>query len=200
MSNHYDFEKNAALLPILFLGFPPITSANLDISHMMGICEKFGTITSYYLNKSTKPQMRSYILFTYDNIKNALRAKQELCRRKDLLGDKRVEITLLLDEESITKGRDFSNTEKNFAYEEADEKTKKPPSKPNYGQGQGQGYGNFQAPGLVPGNYPMIPPHPGMMGQNYGYPPGQYPPPNYAGHQPPNFGYFQPMQFSQDQK
>jgi hypothetical protein len=77
---------------------------------MMGICEKFGTITNYYLKKSTNTQMRSYILFTYDNLKNALRAKQELSRRKDLLGEKRVEITLLLDEESVTKGRDFSNT------------------------------------------------------------------------------------------
>lgn len=76
----------------------------------MGICEKFGTITNYYLKKSTNTQMRSYILFTYDNLKNALRAKQELSRRKDLLGEKRVEITLLLDEESVTKGRDFSNT------------------------------------------------------------------------------------------
>ena len=64
---------------------------------MMSICEKFGTITNYYLKKSTNTQMRSYILFTYDNLKNALRAKQELSRRKDLLGEKRVEITLLLD-------------------------------------------------------------------------------------------------------
>lgn len=50
------------------------------------------------MKKSTNTQMRSYILFTYDSLKNALRAKQELCRRKDLLGEKRVEITLLLDE------------------------------------------------------------------------------------------------------
>lgn len=74
------------MLPILFLGFPPITSANVDIGHMMNICDKFGTITNYYLKKSTNAQMRSYILFTYDNLKSALRAKQELCRRKDLLG------------------------------------------------------------------------------------------------------------------
>ena len=53
---------------------------------MMNICDKFGTITNYYLKKSTNAQMRSYILFTYDNLKSALRAKQELCRRKDLLG------------------------------------------------------------------------------------------------------------------
>ena len=90
MGNHYEFEKNAVLLPVLFLGFPPITSANVDVNHMMGVCEKFGTITNYYLKKSTNTQMRSYILFTYDNLKNALRAKQELSRRKDLLGEKRV--------------------------------------------------------------------------------------------------------------
>lgn len=74
------------MLPVLFLGFPPITSANVEINHMLGVCEKYGTITNYYLKKSTNAQMRSYFLFTYDTLKNALRAKNELCRRKDLLG------------------------------------------------------------------------------------------------------------------
>lgn len=58
--------------------------------------------------------MRSYALFTFDQVKSALKAKQELCRRKDLLGEKRVEITLLLEEDSVTKGRDFSHTEQYF--------------------------------------------------------------------------------------
>jgi hypothetical protein len=34
--------------------------------------------------------MRSYILLTYDNVRNAMKAKMELSKRKDLLGDKRV--------------------------------------------------------------------------------------------------------------
>jgi hypothetical protein len=63
------------MLPILFLGFPPITSANVDINHMLNVCEKYGTIINYFLKKSTNAQMRSYFLFTYDNLKNALRAK-----------------------------------------------------------------------------------------------------------------------------
>lgn len=63
------------MLPILFLGFPPITSANVDINHMLNVCEKYGTIINYFLKKSTNTQMRSYFLFTYDNLKNAMRAK-----------------------------------------------------------------------------------------------------------------------------
>ena len=48
------------------------------------------------MRKSNNPQTRSYILLTYDTVKNAIRAKQELSRRKDLLGDKRVEVAVLL--------------------------------------------------------------------------------------------------------
>lgn len=51
--------------------------------------------------------MRSYILLTYDSLRNATKAKLELAKRKDLLGDKRVELALLLDEEHVTKGRNF---------------------------------------------------------------------------------------------
>lgn len=64
------------MIPVLFLGFPPITSANVEINHMMSVCEKYGPIVNYYMKKSTNTQMRSYILFTYDSMKSALKAKQ----------------------------------------------------------------------------------------------------------------------------
>lgn len=66
------------------------------------------------MRKNTNGQNRSYFLFTFDNVKNAIRAKQELNKRKDMLGDKRVEVTLLLDEQVILKGRDLSYTERMF--------------------------------------------------------------------------------------
>lgn len=34
----------------------------------------------------------------------------ELSKRRDILGDKRVEVTLLLDEEVILRGKDLSHT------------------------------------------------------------------------------------------
>ena len=74
------------------------------------ICEKYGKIVSQYIRKNTNSQNRSYVLFTYSDIKVAIKAKQELNRRKDLLGDKRVEVTLLLDENIILKNRDLSHT------------------------------------------------------------------------------------------
>jgi hypothetical protein len=64
------------------------------------------------MRKNSNSQNRSYFLFTYDNLKTAIRAKQELNRRKDLLGDKRAEVVLLLDEEVIMKDHDLSYTEK----------------------------------------------------------------------------------------
>lgn len=62
------------------------------------------------MRKNNNGQNRSYILLTFDLLKNAIRAKQELNKRKDLLGDKRVEVTLLLDEQVVLKGRDLSHT------------------------------------------------------------------------------------------
>ena len=29
VSNHYEFDRQSTFIPILFLGFPPVTSANL---------------------------------------------------------------------------------------------------------------------------------------------------------------------------
>jgi hypothetical protein len=53
-------------------------------------------------------------MFTFDNLKTGLRAKGELCRNKNLLGDKRTEVTLLLDENFVLKNKDLSHTEKQF--------------------------------------------------------------------------------------
>ena len=49
------------------------------------------------MRKNSNGQNRSYFLFSFDNIRTALKAKQELSRRKDLLGDKRAELALLMD-------------------------------------------------------------------------------------------------------
>lgn len=97
VGNHYEYDRQSPFLPILFLGFPPVTSATIDMEVMRSVCEKYGTIVNSYMRKNSNNQTRSYFLFTYDNLKSALRAKTELNRRRDLLGDKRVEVTLLLD-------------------------------------------------------------------------------------------------------
>lgn len=90
VSNHYDYDRQSPFLPILFLGFPPVTSANVDLDLMKDICSKYGNIIDCYMRKNSNSQTRSYFLFTYDNLKAAIRAKNELNKRKDLLGDKRV--------------------------------------------------------------------------------------------------------------
>jgi hypothetical protein len=47
------------------------------------------------------------MLVTYKEIACALKAKMELSKKKHIIGDKRVEVTLLLDEEAVLKGRDL---------------------------------------------------------------------------------------------
>ena len=186
VANNYEFERFSVMLPILFLGFPPITSATIDLNHMLNICDKFGMIINHYMKKSTNSQMRSYFLFTYDSVKTAIRAKQELCRRKDLLGEKRVEITLLLDEESILQGRDFSYTEKHFLNDQGSERGKRGP------------FRNFQPPShnFHESNYQHQ--HPSQRQHSGGYPPSQglpyHQPPYYEqpARYPPSQGYYYP--------
>jgi hypothetical protein len=120
------------------------------------------------MRKNSNTQNRSYILFTYDNVKNALRAKQELSKRRDLLGDKRVEVTLLLDETIILKGKDLSFTEKMYQSDMggADKNKRMAPSNGYYGMH------NMKQPPMMPMQpmgYPMYPPN--IYGQHYMPPP-----------------------------
>jgi hypothetical protein len=42
---------------------------------MKSVCDKYGQIVNSYMRKNSNNSYRSYFLFTYDNIKSALRAK-----------------------------------------------------------------------------------------------------------------------------
>jgi hypothetical protein len=75
VGNHYEYDRQSPFLPILFLGFPPVTSAMIDLDNMRSIVEKYGNIVNSYMRKNTNNQTRSYFLFTFDNLKSALRAK-----------------------------------------------------------------------------------------------------------------------------
>jgi len=98
-----------------------------------------------------------------------------------------------LEEESVVKGRDFSNTEQKFINDTGFEKFKKPASGPNKGYNQPMqgGYNNnMYQPPMMPGNYPnvMMPSNNPMAG-GYGYNPYGQAPTNY---QNPNMGYYYP--------
>lgn len=103
---------------------------------------------------------------------------------------------MLLDEESVTKGRDFANTERNFTntIEQSNDRGRRSNQMPKQQQGYNPEYGTYQPP-MVPGNYPnvMMPNNP--MGQGYGYPPYQYHPP--TGYNmpppPPPYGSYPPI-------
>lgn len=176
VGNHYEYDKQMNCLPILFLGFPPITSSLVDENHMKSICERYGTIINTYIKKSHSPQTRSYILLTYDSLRNAIKAKMELSKRKDLLGDKRVEVALLMDEEAVMKGHNFEYTIEKFQSNSSiyDKRLPRPGgSFPPGGQYMPMGsmpqyppYQNYP-PGYpsmpMMGMHPNMPPNMGMM-------------------------------------
>lgn len=172
VSNHYEYDRLSPSLPILFLGFPPITSSTVEMEVIKPVVEKYGRILGEYLRKNSNGQNRSYFLFSFDNVKNAIRAKQELNKRKDMLGDKRVEVTLLLDEQVILKGRDLSHTERRFQDPNSISDRRK--------GGMNNNYYGMEMKGMNPPmhmNYP--PPMYGNPYPGYNMPPPYYQPPPY---------------------
>jgi hypothetical protein len=113
VSNCSEFERQSAYLPILFIGFPAVTQGIVELTVVKPLCDQFGRITAEYMRKTT--HQRSYFLFTYDSLPTALRASHQLRRRRDLLGDRRAEVTLLLDPHAVLRGRDLSHSLRHFA-------------------------------------------------------------------------------------
>lgn len=136
------------------------------------------------MRKNTNAQNRSYFLFSIDNLKNAIRAKQELNKRKDMLGDKRVEVALLLDEEVVLKDHDLKHTEKLF----------QDPNSMDRGR-KNMNYYNMD-PNMKQGMMPMPMGYPPMYGNPmYGnHPPYMpyYQPPPYQGHFVYDPNYYKP--------
>lgn len=123
------------------------------------------------MRKNSNSQNRSYFLFCFDSVKTAIRVKQELNKRKDLLGDKRAEVAVLLDEATIMKGKDLSHTQKMFQSESAQDRYRK--SNP---------YGNeAMKHGMMPMpmGYHMYPPNRMYPPPMQPYMPPYYPPPYY---------------------
>jgi hypothetical protein len=182
VSNNYEYDRQSPSLPILFLGFPPATTASLDLAVIRSLCEKYGPVVGEYLCKSGNGQNRSYFLFTFDSVKTALRAKQELSKRKELLGDKRAEVALLLDETVIMKGHDLTHIEKKYQGEGVERKK-------GLGSYYEQKQEQLQPPPI--GYYPqMYPPQP--YPQHFYQPMPYYYDPNYykpQEHYPPHIPY-----------
>lgn len=104
-----------------------------------------------------------------------MRVKQELSRRKDLIGDKRAEVAVLLDEAVIMKNRDLSHTVRMF-------------------QNDNQEKRRYFEQGKPPMMHQMGYPPPMYHGRGYpmGYMPHPYyPPPPYYYEQPP-YPYYKP--------
>lgn len=59
VGNHYEYDRQSPFLPVLYLGFPPVTSAVIDLELMKSICEKFGPIVNSYMRKSNNNNTRS---------------------------------------------------------------------------------------------------------------------------------------------
>ena len=133
------------------------------------------------MRKNVNSQNRSYFLFSFEDLRMAIKVKQELSRRKDLIGDKRAEVTILLDEAVITKNRDLSHTQKMFQNDTPDRRRA---PQPYFDQGMKPPMMHHYPP--PPPMYPGrgYPPHPYM-------PNPYYPPPPYAFYDQP-YPYYKP--------
>ena len=68
VSNSYEYEKQSVHVPIVFIGFPPITSATVEMEVIKPVGEKIAGTVGEYMRKNTNAQNRSYLMFSFDSV------------------------------------------------------------------------------------------------------------------------------------
>lgn len=71
--------------------------------YLRNIFEKFGFIRNLEIKRNELPTQRTYVLVEYETLEQAMRAREKVKNLRDRLGDRKSEITLLIDNDKITR-------------------------------------------------------------------------------------------------
>ena len=101
VSNAPKYENKDHLIPVLYASVRnEPTFINRD--YLMSIFCKFGYIRNMEVKKNDLPTQRTYVLVEYETLPQALRAREKMRVNREKLGDRKSEITLLIDNNKIT--------------------------------------------------------------------------------------------------
>ena len=95
MGNQEDYENDEDMIPILFVGFPPVCSY-LDQSNFRDMCERIGGPVKSLSLKQVDLKLRSYILVEFEYLQDAKRCRRKLVKHKlQFLGNKKCDVAIL---------------------------------------------------------------------------------------------------------
>ncbi|CAD8132488.1 unnamed protein product [Paramecium pentaurelia] len=97
VGNAEDSEKDEDMLPVMFIGFPPNQSFTIDEKFIKKMAQKYGgDVKGVQLFHPQSPQLRSYILIEFSQLRDCKKARRKFCRYKiQILGDKKCDVAIL---------------------------------------------------------------------------------------------------------
>lgn len=128
VSNNPNFEVKEHLIPVVYASVRNDPQYAND-QYLRNIFGKFGFIRNMEIKRNELPTQRTYVLVEYETLEQALRAREKMKMQRDKLGDRKSEITLLIDNDKIT--RKYPNINNQIRYQRKRQS--------NIQQGQAQG-------------------------------------------------------------
>ncbi|CAK60357.1 unnamed protein product (macronuclear) [Paramecium tetraurelia] len=97
VGNAEDTEKDEDMLPIMFIGFPPNQSFTIDEKFLKKMAQKYGgDVKGIQIFQPQSPQLRSYVLIEFSQLRDCKKARRKFCRYKiQILGDKKCDVAIL---------------------------------------------------------------------------------------------------------
>ncbi|CAD8076990.1 unnamed protein product [Paramecium sonneborni] len=97
VGNAEDCEKDDDMLPVMFIGFPPNQNFTIDEKFIRKMAEKYGgDVKGVQLFLPQSPQLRSYVLIEFVQLRDCKKARRKFCRYKiQILGDKKCDVSIL---------------------------------------------------------------------------------------------------------
>jgi len=90
------------LVPVLYASLkndPQFTNEH----YLTSIFSRFGYIRNIEVKRNDLPTQRTHVLVEYETLAQTLRAREKMKIQRDKLGDRKSEITVLIDNDKITR-------------------------------------------------------------------------------------------------
>lgn len=85
------------MLPTMFIGYPANTNYTVDEKFLKKLAERYGgPVKNIQHHMPDQPQLRSYILIDFAELRDCKKARRKFCRYKiQILGDKKCDVAIL---------------------------------------------------------------------------------------------------------
>jgi hypothetical protein len=102
VSNNPLYEIKEHLIPVVYASVRN-DPQYANESYLSSLFSRFGYIRNLEVKRNDLPTQRTYVLVEYETLAQALRAREKMKLQREKLGDRKSEITILIDNDKITR-------------------------------------------------------------------------------------------------